>query len=938
MDNLRAVIKELFCHVSFQAVREQKIQFNNFDIETFEKLGNGYHVRYSNDELYNMYYAMENEFYWQNHKWRGEEPQKRDMKFRVFDALVAFDMSVLIEENGEPKCQYLQLLRWRDLIVELEEDLFITSYLAYKDVFAGKRRTSFFWRPVIGHNNRELNRLLQAGVAENHFHLKGSAPHFHLSWISMMNDVTNPEFYKVFEAYDDSRLSNNITYDSHYQNESLCSLWLQAALVRMFLFSVLKDTYLLLDDYLITEQDVREVLGVSFLQDSQRSTPWFSLKELQHSEKESMYEAAVASLKKRASAHWVAARLKQVEDLHEYTGCMQDNIDYLKERFGLSRYDYCLCEEGMIHNIDRGLNEIIPGERWFMYSIFRTLFSDNESKRILWYGNWFYLYLVIKANIRKELVQANLNVGFDNFRIYQDRKEQFIEGTIYEEPYLKMAVRDTIYNQHITTLEARIAPKNTPEELEKAIVKYDSGILSGLTDEDEKQQLKEKYFYVIHFIKNTEHYRTNNKLECEKSNRHTKTRELVKQQARAIAELRESGSPQAARIRGIDASASELWCRPEVFAQAFRYLKNHTVDDEYRIFRTEPCRQLAATYHVGEDFLDITDGLRAIDEAINFLNLQCGDRLGHALALGVDIDDWYDGKTNHILINKMGYLDNLVWLYAKIRNYHIEDCGAALEYIQKRYDEFFTEIYRSNLSDDEIASIVATAGEYFKERKIPHNYSYTNMNFGINQYYDSWKLRGDNPELYREGFLKMEGSNLDDWDEYALNKRFPDNYRIRYNPETALLYYSYHYNDAVKMIGDQMIDVKVNPVIREAVRKVRLHMQKEISEIGIGIETNPSSNYLIGTFRRYDKHPIVEWYNLGLTNDNEELERCPQLDVSVNTDDQGVFATYIENEYAYMALALEKCKDKEGNKRYNKTMILKWLDDIRKSGISQAFL
>ena len=135
-----------------------------------------------------------------------------------------------------------------------------------------------------------------------------------------------------------------------------------------------------------------------------------------------------------------------------------------------------------------------------------------------------------------------------------------------------------------------------------------------------------------------------------------------------------------------------------------------------------------------------------------------------------------------------------------------------------------------------------------------------------------------------------------------------------------------------------MIDVKVNPVIREAVRKVRLHMQKEISEIGIGIETNPSSNYLIGTFRRYDKHPIVEWYNLGLTNDNEELERCPQLDVSVNTDDQGVFATYIENEYAYMALALEKCKDKAGNKRYNKTMILKWLDDIRKSGISQAFL
>lgn len=937
MDNLRTVIKELFCHVSCQAVREQKIKFDDFDIKIFGKLGNGYHVRYSNDELYNMYYAMENEFCWQNHKWRGEEPQKNKLKFHVFDALIAFDMSVLIEENGEPKCQYPQLLRWRDLIVELEEDLFITSYLAYKDVFAAKKRSNFFWSPVIGHNNRELNRLLQAGVAENHFHLKGSAPHFHLSWISMMNDVQNPEFYKAFEAYDNYRLSNNVTYDSYYKNERLSSLWLQAALIRIFLFSVLKDTYLLMEDYYLTEQDVREVLGASFLQNVKKNGAWISLNEFIKQKEEAVPEEAVVNLKKRATAHWVAARLSNVEELHEHTGWIQENIDYLKDRFANSEYDYCLCEAELIHNPDRGLNEIITGERWFMYRIFRKIFGGNEAERILWYGNWFYLYLVIKANIRKEMVQANINVGFDNFRIYQDRKEKFVEGTIYEEPYLKMAVRDTIYNQHIASLEARVAPKNTPEELEKAITRYDAGILSGLKDDEEKQRLKNQYFYVVHFIKKTEHYLTDDKLKREKSSRHSKTREIVEKQAKAIAELRESGSQQAERIHGIDASASEIWCRAEVFAQAFRYLKNHVVDDEYRLFREKNCRQLMATYHVGEDFLDITDGLRAIDEAIHFLNLQCGDRLGHALALGVDVDDWYEGKAEHILINKMGYLDNLVWLYGQIRKYNLTDCGAALEYIQKRYDEYFAEIYRSNLSDFAIASIIDAAGKYFDEKKIPHNYCYTNMNFGINQYYDSWKLRGDNPELYREGFLKIEGHNLDYWDDYGINKNFPDNYRIRYHPEAALLYYAYHYNDAVKMVGDQMIDVRVNPAIREAVKKVQYCMQKEISDIGIGIETNPSSNYLIGTFRRYDKHPIVRWYNLGLTNNNEELEHCPQLDVSVNTDDQGVFATYIENEYAYLALAMEKCKDKDGNKRYNKTMILQWLDNIRKSGISQAF-
>ena len=63
--------------------------------------------------------------------------------------------------------------------------------------------------------------------------------------------------------------------------------------------------------------------------------------------------------------------------------------------------------------------------------------------------NWFYAYLLIKENIRSEMIQANNNVGFHNFLLYQNRKEMFVEGTPFEKVYLKMAVRDTIYNQHI---------------------------------------------------------------------------------------------------------------------------------------------------------------------------------------------------------------------------------------------------------------------------------------------------------------------------------------------------------------------------------------------------------------------------------------------------------------------------------------------------------
>lgn len=61
------------------------------------------------------------------------------------------------------------------------------------------------------------------------------------------------------------------------------------------------------------------------------------------------------------------------------------------------------------------------------------------------------------------------------------------------------------------------------------------------------------------------------------------------------------------------------------------------------------------------------------------------------------------------------------------------------------------------------------------------------------------------------------------------------------------------------------------------------------------------------------------------------------LSVSINTDDQGVFDTLLENEYALMVLALEKAKDEEGNKLYDIEDIYEWLNYVREMGIEQSF-
>ena len=61
------------------------------------------------------------------------------------------------------------------------------------------------------------------------------------------------------------------------------------------------------------------------------------------------------------------------------------------------------------------------------------------------------------------------------------------------------------------------------------------------------------------------------------------------------------------------------------------------------------------------------------------------------------------------------------------------------------------------------------------------------------------------------------------------------------------------------------------------------------------------------------------------------------LSVSLNTDDQGVFDTLLENEYALMVLALEKAKDEAGHPRYDIEDIYEWLDYVREMGLEQVF-
>lgn len=932
----------------------------------------------------------------------GENSHIKQGSFSVFEAIFRFVDAMLVKQNNEVLCRYEYLLRWRSTTISIGEELFVTAFLAKLDMEEGTMRNSFVWKPVISHNNNQLKEITRRGLAENHFHLWGSAPYFQLAWICMMNEVTSEQYCRWSDDIDDDARIYYYQLDKSYSKSSIQNYYRMAAVIRLLLFSHITNMQIEICPYFIAKEwlsvwilevdcsvsfssferiislhynrsgafILREVFNViksecpekySRIKESEpdidllfdRRIDWMSFIEKSKSNDKiflkDIFEYMLKD-RKQIRLRYCRSMIREKEYLNLwwnatyqqvfYFACNPDALERHADQIqnvidSLGSYVSGRLEDYAMSTSNRGTGEysiysVLSGERYVLYEMFRSVLRYDK-KTVPHIYNLFYVYLILKEKIRGELVQSNSWIGFENFEKYQSRKDFFARGIEYDRIKAKMAVY-SCREQNVCLLEIRITLGSTVSEFNKKIDFLDNAI-------DFTNNFRDEFFYVVHFIKKQDTY---SPTECYCAVRHAKLRASIQQKAQALIDFRHECPLRAQRILGIDAASQEIGCRPEVFAQVFRALKQdvsryHTIEGEKKL------PQLYATYHVGEDFLDIADGLRAIDEAILFLNLDCGDRLGHALALGVCVRDWYQLKNSHIAICKQDYLDNIVWLYHSLIRYCIDGFENLKNKIEEKYQKYFADIYGNHITREYLESVMSALQKWTEGRKDGEFSSHAQrvtrgyLNFDIYSYYDAWKLRGDNPELYARGYFRKKESFITPFDIHAVNYNFPAEYDVRMRPEAAIIYHYYHYNREVRLEGKKEIDFKVTSDYIQAIESVQHAMQVELVKRGIAIETNPSSNCLIGTFRRYEAHPITAFYNNRLTHDREKLEESAQIWTSINTDDQGVFGCTLENEYALMARALEKKTDEDGNYVYQKSMIYDWLEKIREMGFSQSF-
>ena len=733
--------------------------------------------------------------------------------------------------NDEPVCRYDSYLRWNEITSTVGEDILTTIFLAERDFITHSYRKSFAWKPILAAESNGVNNVIENGLSELHFHLKGSSSVFDLNWLVLMNIPV--------------RKGSEVLLNKMCQKEPLYPMLVKVALIRWTLFSI--------------------VNGLS----------------ISHKE----------------NALLLHVLLEKGENIDLWSSGVQKLVSLARLSYGYRDekgfvVDYAIPSSISGSDCNRMQNIIFIGERKLLYDCFWYIKERKTEYEKL--SKLLYAYLLAKNKFRDAIIQNDKVKGFSNFQKYDRRKGcLFSSNKTYKALISKSAVHCSIDNQSIVDLEMRVTPDNSASEIQRSIKK--------LTEEIGKVREEVNLGYILHFIKEEDKRKaTNDGVNGMSACRNANVRDTVAKQTEAICEMIKNGNSlirtkpvEKFQIVGIDAAGSEFNCRAEAFAEYYRKIKATHRDHWIDMLSDKSQQQLGRTFHVGEDFYDIIDGLRAVEESILFLNLGRGDRIGHGVALGIDAHKYYGERHHTLVINKQCLLDNAVWMLSKLDKFSLSDSSGLRGRLQDVYNRLIRDVYHSSAS--------------------------------YQDYYASWLLRGDRPSLTFDG-------KKDELNSFAYNDYNIEICNAHNNAVARGLFIKYHYDSFVMKSGNEVEECKIKPTDVKVVEHLQSILRKFVADKEIAIETNPTSNLKITDVRRYAEHPIFK-FNSDVLN-----AKSDGMSVSINTDDQGIFATSLEKEYTLLALALEKEKDEGGNPKYSKQEVLRWLDGVRKMGRERTFL
>ncbi|WP_404362523.1 hypothetical protein ACIHQR_21695 [Corallococcus coralloides] len=804
--------------------------------------------------------------------------------------------------------------QWRRYFQGLDEDLPALAMLANedrgKDISAERALLHVYpWHTFATGDDRQLVQELRKGVACQHLHLSGSypAPYF---WVGLMNRRFPIE--GILENMNEPERRHR--YFSIVPPHILRQQVQLAAAIRYILFDYLRKSL-----HPTSDADPREATGKLLL----------SLLEKR--------QAPVKSLDARSLLEPGPQNSWDI-DLTECPGSDRDKTDYAQLISERSPVDWVGAEcpsllgERMLlylllQHVARGRSEQQQRKERGQLPDTKAQDFDRSLAQALW------VYLQAKNIFLGTIQQREGFSGFDYFEhtLRMVRTGADSSNFVKERDRWAWEVGRFLQESHsVIKIEFRVAPPDLnrgPPDLNRGIRSYDnllktiSTIQKTMTENLSGELLREHQFtqvgLIVHFIKSRGDplsARLSRKGKAAYRIFHYSLRDEIRQQKEVLLNYLKSTNYESLRmpgpasfpveICGIDTANRELYCPPEIFGSIYGQFAR---------------QELGRTFHVGEDFIHITTGLRRIYEAISFLKLSAGDRLGHCIALGMNPRLWVHSNPV-VSIHRMDLLDDAVFEWALLQKYAASDL-LRLGELERRIAHYSIAIYgkpidpyilqeawgrraqdfhdRKDVLDrddidkkEQIPRWVAMQGLVMKEVEQQRRSKDDPACGGAHNIIPSVSDLGEVMKAYR---LK-EKFKPEDWPGEVRPEDWPGEVRPEDWPKdlAARLLDEYLYD---KHTIDRGLVLEMIPTLPELGNILRLQeiLRTVIMSSGLTVESNPSSNWLIGGFERLYDVPAVRWalHHQGFP-------------MTVNPDDPVTFSTSIENEYFFVLSCLMK--------------------------------
>ncbi|SDD54703.1 hypothetical protein SAMN05428987_5234 [Paenibacillus sp. CF095] len=703
-----------------------------------------------------------------------------------------------------------------------------------------------------------LDDILHKGVAENHIHAS-AAFNFSILWQAVMNGRIEAGYLKKFQP---NHLAASTQVESYI---------LTARLLRLVMALYLKDQFF---------KNQSDAYQTGFV--ANNHVPLFKWLRNNFAEEDpETFQLLMSQLRDRdlifASSEEIISAIDRIRlaftDVEE-----TEALDFVFEIFshlnGVKTYG---------ENIF--LHQVILYKHLIQQS---TLFSENFEQ----FFRTFYLYLSIKNEFYQQVTQPTVMHGLDFFRGYFDRAT---DGIAKNGDYYKTMLRTLFQNRYLKKIELRISIKDqlqtNKQTLFEILNSYRDVIREDYGVEDDPQVEFPMLGIVYHLIKKPDNSNKDlwmyddERIHTLESLHFGDLQEEYIRQVQHLQELRKNVPMATNFIVGLDAASLENNTPVQVFAPVFEEARDSKYDG-LRIKDPEgnilPRQSLFFTFHAGEDFRHLISGLRRIDEVIRYCKLHAGDRIGHGIALGVQITEWV--RQNPLVILPRGeYLDNLLWIWG-VYSYTPKLQMETLVYLERTIDRIAAELFGE----------VVSAGDL----RIPVLYSVYERRFK-RRTKEAMKLH-----QLKERANEQQG--------YEHTMKLQDKLYVAYHQEVTLR----------KM--EEPIYVNTNEIEHMIMNDMQNHLIQKVSASGIVIEVNPSSNEAIGEIDSVFGNQLFKLQSAG----NEELTNVL---VNVNSDDPMVFNTNVSNELVYMYYGMLQ-------QGMGRDAALDWIENLRKAGMETSFI